>query len=296
MAAVLLLAALAVAWRPAAPLPLARSEVAAATLGREIVVVGGFLPDGRSTGRVDAYSPARDRWRPLPPLPVPVNHAMAASANGKLYVVGGYTAGFRRKLRRAFVFERNAWRALPPMPAARAAGGAAIVADKLYVVGGVGPAGLARQMLVLDLATRRWSAQPGPLPREHLAVASAGGRIYALGGRTSGFGTNLAAFEAYSPGAQRWLPLAPIPGARGGTGAAVAGGSLVSVGGEAPSGTIAAVYGFDLLRRRWSRLPDLPTPRHGLGVVALGEQVYAVGGGHEPGLSTSAANEVLTLR
>src|SRR5439155_245906 len=85
--------------------------------------------------------------------------------------------------RRAFVFERNAWRALPPMPAARAAGGAAIVADKLYVVGGVGPAGLARQMLVLDLATRRWSAQPGPLPREHLPVASAGGRLYARGER-----------------------------------------------------------------------------------------------------------------
>src|SRR5205814_10040288 len=103
-------------------------------------------------------SPARDHWRPLPTLPVPVNHAMAASANGKLYVAGGYTAGFRRKLRRAYVLERNAWRALPPMPEPRAAGGAAIVAGKLYVVGGVGPAGLARQMLVLDLATRRWSA------------------------------------------------------------------------------------------------------------------------------------------
>ena len=41
---------------------------------------GGYLADGTSTGRVDAYSPRTGRWRRLPDLPAQVNHAMAASA------------------------------------------------------------------------------------------------------------------------------------------------------------------------------------------------------------------------
>jgi hypothetical protein len=70
----------------------------------------------------------------------------------------------------------------------------------------------------------------------------------------------------------------------------------VSVGGEAPSGTIASVFAFDLRERRWRRLADLPTPRHGLGVVAHVDRVYVVAGGPEPGLTTSGAVESLRIR
>ncbi|MDQ2911541.1 MAG: kelch motif-containing protein, partial [Actinomycetota bacterium] len=51
----------ALEWKRGSPLPLPRSEVAATTLGGELVVIGGFLRDGRSSARVDAYQPARDR-------------------------------------------------------------------------------------------------------------------------------------------------------------------------------------------------------------------------------------------
>ena len=85
-------------------MPLARTEVAAARLGNEIAVIGGFLADGTSTGRADAYSPRTGRWRRLPDLPAKVNHAMAASAGGRLYVVGGYGAE-----RGACGFVRGRW-------------------------------------------------------------------------------------------------------------------------------------------------------------------------------------------
>jgi N-acetylneuraminic acid mutarotase len=270
-------------------LPVARTEVAAARLGNEIVVVGGYLADGRSTGRVDAYSPQANRWRRLPDLPATVNHAMAASTSRRLYVVGGYGAE-----RRAFVFSGRRWRALRAMPAPRAAAGAAIVRGKLYVVGGViAPGRLAPRMLVLDLRTGRWSFAPGPSPREHLAVTARGGAVYALAGRSGG--TNFSIFEAYSTTRRRWVRLPDVPYPRGGTGAAVVGDRIVSIGGEEAAGTIASVYAYDIDRRRWSRLPDLPTPRHGLGVVTVGRSVYAVAGGPQPGLHVSAANEVLTL-
>jgi N-acetylneuraminic acid mutarotase len=269
--------------------------VAAATLGGQIAVVGGFLRDGSSTALVGLYSPRLDRWRRLPDLRVAVNHPMAAAAAGRLYVAGGYGAVRGTALRSAFVLDGGRWRRLPPMPAPRAAGGAAIVGGRLYVVGGVGPRGLAKTMLVLDLANLRWTTLAGPTPREHLAVTATRGRIYALGGRTAGYDTNVTTFEEYLPG-RGWRLLPAVPEPRGGTGTAVAGGLLVSVGGEEPAGTIATVFGFDLALGRWRRLPDLSTPRHGAGVVAVGKRVYAIGGGVRPGFGASAANEFLQLQ
>jgi N-acetylneuraminic acid mutarotase len=293
-----LLVAAVLAWLSAAPAPERRTEVAAAVVGGEIAVVGGLTADGAPSSRVDAYSPRLDRWRRLPDLPVGVHHALVASDGARLYVVGGYGGplGAGNRLRSVFVFDRGAWRMLPRLPEPRAAGGAALLRGRLYVIGGVGASGLARRAFALDLRTRRWMLSPAPSPREHLAVTATGGKIYALGGRSAGIDTNVATFEVWTPGTKRWRRLPPVPGPRGGTGAAVAAGSIISVGGEEPSGTIASVYSYDLAKGRWHRLPDLPTPRHGLGVVGIGARVYALAGGPIPGLTVSDANEFLDIR
>jgi N-acetylneuraminic acid mutarotase len=283
-------------WEERAPLPFPRTEVAAATVGNEIVVLGGFTIDRGASKRVDAYSPARNSWRRLPALPIGVHHAMAAGAGGRLYVLGGYTVA-GAPLRAAFVLEGGRWRALPRMPFARAAAGAAVAAGKIVVAGGVttGARRLARNALSFDLRTRRWSVVPGPTPREHLGVASLGGTVYAVAGRTAGLDTNLLHFESYRPGDRSWRRLPPIPDARGGTGAAGLLGQIVSVGGEEPDGTIEEVLAYRVAERRWVQLDDLRTPRHGVGVAALGGRVYVIGGGPEPGLTVSSANEVLRL-
>jgi hypothetical protein len=286
-------------WKRAAPIPLPRSEVAAAAVGNEIVVVGGFLQSGGSSSRVDAYSPARNRWRRLPNLPVAVNHPMAAAARGRLYVLGGY--GATGPLRTAFAFSQGRWTRLPDMPEARAAAGAAVVGRTLYVMGGVTDAGrvgnreLARTGLAFALDTRRWSTIQGPTPREHLGVTAARGAVYVVAGRTAGFDTNLDLLEVYAPSRRTWSRLPSVPGRRGGTGATAAANAIVSVGGEAVPGTIRSVYRFDLTTRRWRRLPDMRTPRHGLAVVGFRGRVYAIAGGPTPGLSVSAANEYLVL-
>jgi N-acetylneuraminic acid mutarotase len=278
------------AWRIHAPLPVKRTEVAAATVGTEIVVVGGYAIDGSTRAEAYAYAPIGNRWRRLPDAPIGVNHPMAAGWQGRLYLVGGYP-GPRPPLRAAFVLEGGRWRALAPPPEGRAAAGAAVVSGRLYVVGGVGPSGLARQALVYDIASGRWGTAPGPMPREHLAVTSLGGRIYAIAGRLAGLNTNLTLVESWAPGEPRWRREPAVPRSRGGTGAAAVAGQLVSVGGEEPAGTIASVFAYDPTTRRWRRLPDLPTPRHGLGVAALGGRVYAIAGGERPGLFVSAANQ-----
>jgi non-specific serine/threonine protein kinase len=285
----------AASWLTGPAIPEPRTEVAAATLRSEIVVVGGLLSSGGNSRRADAFAPGTGRWRRLPDLPVGVDHAAIASARGRVYVVGGYGAD-RSPLRAAYRFDGTRWQRLPPPPEPRAAAAAgATAAGKLYVVGGRDADGLATRALVLDLRTLRWSTVRGPTPREHLAAAVARGVVYAVAGRRAGIDTNLAAFEAFDPRTGRWRALAPVPEPRGGTGAATIAGRIVSVGGEAPEGTIASVYAYDLASRRWERLPDLPTPRHGLGVVSHSGRVWVIAGGPQPGLFVSDSVESLPL-
>src|SRR5262249_38049264 len=160
------------------------------------VVIGGLLPDGSSSSRVDAYSIAAGSWRRLPDLPVGVNHAAAASDGHRLFVLGGVGRAARGRAPPPSPLlpppgDRPAPPPRPDLPEARAAAGAAIVHGRLYVIGGVGPRGLATGGLAYDLRSGRWSAVPGPTPREHLAVTALGGRVYALGGRLAGPDTNL---------------------------------------------------------------------------------------------------------
>lgn len=294
-----LAAAAAPRWQRSAELPVPRSEVAATLAAGEIYVVGGYLPDGQFTNRVDAFSPRANRWRRITDLPVTVHHPMATAHRGRVYVLGGYGPDGARTT--AFALVGGVWTALPSMPESRAAGGAAAIGGKLYVAGGVtttaaGARSLARHTLVYDIARRTWSLAPGPTRREHLGVTAVNGRLYAVGGRTAGFDTNLAAFESYRPGARSWLRLRPVPGRRGGTAAGAVGRFVVSAGGEAPGGTIRTVFAYDTKARRWRRQPNLPTPRHGLGVVGSGGRVYVIAGGRQPGLAgVSGANESLRV-
>jgi len=268
---------------------------AAVAAGGDIVAVGGFVAGGANTARADAYSIANDRWRRLPDLPVAVDHAAAATVNGRVYVIGGY-GGDRAPLRTVFALVDGAWRRLASLPDARAAAAAAVAGGRLYVVGGIdGRRSLARIAFALDLRTGRWSRIPGPTPREHLAAAGLGTRVYALAGRKAGIDTNLGVFEAYDTRTRKWQALRPIPSPRGGTGAAAVPGRIVSVGGEQPAGTIRSVYAYELATRRWRRFADLPTPRHGLGVVARAGRVYVIGGGPEPGLTVTGAVESLAV-
>jgi N-acetylneuraminic acid mutarotase len=288
-------------WKRGAPLPLARGEVAAAVAEGRIYVIGGFTAQGENSTSVQAFNPDANTWSQEADLPLPVDHTMAAGYRGRVYVAGGYGPE-RSRLTTLFVFTGAGWTRLASMPEQRAAGGAAIVGGKLYVVGGTtsstiaAPSTLARTMLVYDIPKNRWATRRGPTPREHLGVAALGGKIYAVGGRTAGFDTNMARVEAFNPRTGRWTRLPKVPGRRGGTGAAGTGRWIVSVGGEAPSGTIRTAYRYDVKRRRWSRLPNLPTARHGLGVAALGGKVYVLGGGTSPGLSVSQTNESLAVR
>ena len=289
------------AWESLAPATLARTEVAAARVGRFVYVMGGFeRGTGATTPATERYDIERDRWTRVADMPVGLNHAAAAAYRGRVYVVGGYRgqSSLNEETRSMYRYDprANRWSRQPPAPTARGALAVGVIGHRLYAAGGANARdGALATLEVYDFRRRRWRSGPDMrVAREHLAGAVAGGRFYALAGRAAGRG-NFSVVEAFDPGRRRWLRVPAMRKPRGGIAAATVRGRIVVAGGEESAGTIREVELFDPRTRRWSRLADLPTPRHGLGAVARDGRVFVIEGGDQPGFAFTNALEALTI-
>src|SRR6185503_11346273 len=171
----------------------------------------------------------------------------------------------------------------------------AVVGDRIVVTGGQANDKLVGTTEVFD--GKAWSAGANiPTPREHLAAASDGRFLYAVGGRALSPDKNSAALERYDPAADRWQRLPDMPTARGGLGAAITEGHLLAVGGETATDVLGVVESYNLARQDWSRERFMRTPRHGIAVAAIDGALYAFGGGTRPGhASASPIAEALQL-
>lgn len=285
--------------RPA-ELPVPRTEVAGATWEGRLVVAGGLTPDGAASALVHTYDHGGDRWEEAPPLPVPLHHSTLAVVGDRVFAVGGYTNGAGGAWQPlAGVWSLGpgepAWREEAPMPAGpRGALGAAAAGDLIVATGGESAGSVLGRTEVYDPGRRAW--RPGPdldVPREHLAVAAGGDRVYAVAGRAGGLG-NLRAVQSLDPRSEgAWRDEPEVADPRSGTGAAAVGGRVCVAGGEEPAGTIASVECLD--GGGWVRAARLARPRHGLAVMGLAGRLHVVGGGERPGLSVSGAHEALEL-
>lgn len=135
----------------------------------------------------------------------------------------------------------------------------------------------------LDIATPgTWTAlAPMPTPRQEVAVAALGGRIFVLGG----FGPTaepMATVEVYDPSTNTWEPRAPLPVPTHHAAAAVVGNRLFVVGGFTGGRVswtpLADVYEYDAARNSWMPRAALPLARGGLAIAVLGGRLHALGG------------------
>lgn len=281
-----------------APLPEARTEVAGASHLGGLVAVGGLRADGTATARVDVLMPLSD-WSRAPDLPMPLHHAGAASWQFRVWVVGGYTESPDRQWKAvdtvfSWAVGETGWLSHVRLPSPRGALALVSAGDSLVAVGGSDGSGPRAETWVLPRGFHPWSRGPDLVQRrEHLAGAFAGGRVYAVAGRTAGLDTNLASVESWADGESGWRPEPSLARSRSGAGAASVRDQVCVAGGEGPHGTERLVE--CLVEGGWRDRGQLTTPRHGLAVASEGRFLHTVGGGAEPGLSVSAAHERLLI-
>jgi N-acetylneuraminic acid mutarotase len=288
-------------WTALHPATLARTEVAAARIGRFVYVVGGFEQRSKATtAAAERYDIVRDRWHRLHSMPVGLNHPAAASYDGDVYVLGGYASrgGLTDEVSTFYRYDprRDRWSRLESAPTRRGALAVGVIGGRLYAAGGASAGRPLKTLEIYDFKRRRWSRGPDmAVAREHLAGAVTDGAFYVLAGRAAGLG-NFAVAERYVPSKRRWERIADMKKPRGGIAAAAVGRRVIVFGGEEARGTIGEVEMYDPALRRWTGLPDMKTSRHGLGGVSRGRRVYSIEGGPEPGLHFSNAIETLTIK
>ncbi len=213
-------------------------------------------------------------------------------------VIGGFIPGDELTSGQSdgvYALAGDSWEKLPSLNHARAAAAAAVVDGKIVVVGGQADGKLVHQTEVFD--GERWTdVADMPTPREHLAAASDGRYLYAVGGRELSADKSSTALERYDPANDSWTELEGMPRAAGGVGAAYAGGRIVAIGGEGTTTVSDAVQAYDIEHGKWSSLPALPTARHGVAAAALGDGVYAIGGATAVGhIGSTQESELLDL-
>lgn len=187
--------------------------------------------------------------------------------------MGGFNAA-GASLDSVFVFDGTTWIAGPRLPLAVDHPSAASLDGVVYLAGGHSFGRDSARLFRLD--GDHWAELASMhFARGGHALVAAKGKLYAIGGNTSG--GNVAVAESYDPGANSWTALPSLPVPRNHVSGFVLGAAACVVGGRYP--TTARVDCFDPARGAWSRLPDVPQPASGGGATTfLGGDVIYVGG------------------
>jgi len=287
----------------------ARHESAFVECGTKFYLLGG-----RGTKPVEAYNYNSKTWATAAAPPLQLHHFQAVPLNGLIYVVGAFTGNFPNEtpVPSIYIYDpvANVWHVGMDIPALRRRGSAGVVVynEKIYMVSGLTNghvSGWVPYMDVFDPRTNTWTELPdAPHARDHFQVALHGDKIYAIGGRLSGFGGNTFATtvpetDVYDISEQTWITLASpegdIPTQRAACALAVMGDEILAIGGESMSQNSAHAHteALDVNTNSWRTLDDLNTGRHGTQAIVNNYGIYIAAGcgnrGGTPELNTVEA-------
>ena len=294
-------------WSASAPLPLARSEMAWATVDDAgcMHVVGGYAEQRVDRAYHHVYDAAADRWSSAAPLPRGANHVGVAFVSGLLYAVGGFVEQNRRPHAECYAWDSavDRWTRIAPLPQPCGAVGCVAAGGRLHAIGGaVGGTFETKKSidahLLYDARADRWQRlAPLPTGRDHIGVVAFGDEtLHVVGGRVDSFATNFDLHHAWDAAADRWTQRRPLPTPRSGHGAVVYRGRLFVMGGEGTSRVFGQNEAYDPASDAWVHHAPMPTPRHGLGAAVVGDAIHIAGGGPVNGGSVqSAVHETFTL-
>jgi N-acetylneuraminic acid mutarotase len=119
-----------------------------------------------------------------------------------------------------------------------------------------------------------------PAASEYMAATSVNGKIYAIGGNSSGiFQSNVYVYDTAQP-TKGWLSISNLPVASFSLGAASVSGKIYAVGGFGNSGSEATVYMYDPAQPTlgWLSVSNLPAQSSGLVAATVNGKIYAMVG------------------
>ena len=296
-------------WSTVAPMPTARSELAAVVgTDGKIYAIGGNATGGAS-GVVEVFDPSANSWTTRAAMPTP-RYGLAAvvGSDGRIYAIGGDYADISNAgasvVAQAFNPTANTWQTLPAFPVGRYDLAAAVDGNGvIYAIGGFDGTTdtVLGSVATWQLGAPSWSLSPDTLTTArdmHASAVMPDGRIYVLGGEHVLIGDEIDAFEYYQPGTSGWNTLAPMPTTRKLLATAALGTQLYALGGSRYVGSnqqfTRVVEVYDTVGHAWSQVTSLPSGRFGHAAVAVGGKIYVLGGVREDTDHFTATVDVFT--
>ncbi len=277
--------------------PTARHECSYVQAGSKFYLVGG-----RGTKPVQAYDPVANSWATETNPPMQLHHFQAVQYNGKIYAVCAFTGNCCHETGTANIFiydpVTKAWSTGPSIPAARRRGasGCVVYNNKFYVVCGITDghsSGWVPWLDVYDPQANTWAQlADAPRARDHFAAAVANGKIYAMGGRRSGFNGDIfkhttPEVDVYDIASNTWSTLPSslnIPTQRAAASVAILGDEILVIGGEGASIAHNQTEAFNVVTQSWRTVSPLVQARHATSAIVYNNEVYiACGAGTRGG-------------
>lgn len=238
-------------WFTGPALPMALNHAMAVDYHNELVVIGGWVPDGNKilgTASREVLRLHGDSWGRLPPLLKARGAGGAAVVGDRIVVVGGDDNG---PVAQTEVFDGSTWQERAPIPVEGDHLAAVSDGKAVYVVGGRRHFDASQSTAALqrfDPEANQWTQLATmQAPRGGLGAAYVDGRIYAVGGETANSSQDVV--EVYDIAGNTWTPATSLPEGSHGLGVAAWGDTLYAIGGATEAGhsnSTDAVTGLSL--------------------------------------------------
>lgn len=177
-------------WTPKAPVPTARSDSGAASVGGKIYMIGGSTILNNAyvqMNNVDEYDPATDTWTPKAPMHYARQNVAVTVMNGHIFAVGGLGDVGADSAMEEYDPVANAWTTRAAIPHARRSACAFGWNGKVIVYAGIEGGTFIKETEEYDPTFNAWTARED-LPRLRYAsgYASIGPSCYCFGGVVPG--------------------------------------------------------------------------------------------------------------
>jgi len=192
-------------WTIKSPMPAPRRHSMTCVIDEKIFVMGG-MQGSTTLSTVEVYDPATDTWERKASMPTSRHSFGAGVVNGKIYIMGG-AKGSSTVYSSVKEYDpvTNSWSTKSSMPTPRVSLHCSVLNGKIYAIGGsLDPWPYEQVMSTVeeyDPLTDSWTTRTDkPTARNFLATCTVQGKIYAIGGNSTGHPwTPTNTVEEYTP-------------------------------------------------------------------------------------------------
>uniref|UniRef100_A0A8D3A6C4 Si:rp71-68n21.9 n=2 Tax=Scophthalmus maximus TaxID=52904 RepID=A0A8D3A6C4_SCOMX len=261
-------------WRALKPMEAPRYQHGVALLGGFLFIVGGQSTyDTKGKTAIDSayrYDPRFDKWLQIASLNEKRTFFHLSALKGKLLAVGGRNASGEIDTVECYNLKKNEWTFVTSMMEPHYGHAGTVHGELMYISGGITRDSFQKELWCYDSAADAWGRRADMKELRGLhCMCTVGDRLYVMGGnhfRGSSDYDDVLGCEVYSPEADQWTEVAPMPRGQSDVGVTVFDGHIYVVGGYSWNSRcmVDIVQRYDPERDAWDRVFDVLEPLGGI--------------------------------